>query len=106
VSEGGDPPDGQGAAGPGSRPCAIANTGSFRLRGTGEQRRLGGAHEAVPARTSCLNGVLAGALLRRLAALDGRPAGRSLLLRGAATASLSQIAWWGALAIGFLNSRQ
>ncbi|MGI5404650.1 hypothetical protein ACQEVG_35365 [Streptomyces sp. CA-135486] len=52
-----------------------------------------------------LNGVQAGALHRRLAALDCRPVSRSLLLRGAATASLSQVAWWGALVIGFLNSR-
>ncbi|MFB7462371.1 hypothetical protein ACFCZ1_02485 [Streptomyces sp. NPDC056224] len=53
-----------------------------------------------------LNGVQAGVLHRRLAALDGRPATRALLLRGAATAAVSQAAWWGAVAIGFLNSRR
>ncbi|MFG2982098.1 hypothetical protein ACGFYQ_12705 [Streptomyces sp. NPDC048258] len=53
-----------------------------------------------------LNGVQAGVLHRRLAALDGRPATRALLMRGAATATVSQAAWWGAVAIGFLNSRR
>ncbi|MFD9406442.1 hypothetical protein ACFWBN_05360 [Streptomyces sp. NPDC059989] len=52
-----------------------------------------------------LNGVQAGVLHRRLAALDGRPATRRLLVRGALSATVSQIAWWGAVAIGFLNSR-
>ncbi|MFC9292850.1 hypothetical protein ACFTWH_29965 [Streptomyces sp. NPDC057011] len=52
-----------------------------------------------------LNGVQAGVLHRRLAALDGRPATRSLLAWGAASATVSQVAWWGAVAIGFLNSR-
>ncbi|MEU9305652.1 hypothetical protein [Streptomyces sp. NPDC048269] len=53
-----------------------------------------------------LNGVQAGVLHRRLEALDGRPATRTLLVRGAATAAVSQAAWWGAVAIGFLNSRR
>ncbi|MFJ4775975.1 hypothetical protein [Streptomyces sp. NPDC088762] len=53
-----------------------------------------------------LNGVQAGVLHRRLAALDGRPATRPLLVWGAVSASVSQVAWWGAVAIGFLNSRR
>ncbi|MEU9143740.1 hypothetical protein [Streptomyces sp. NPDC048349] len=52
-----------------------------------------------------LNGVQASALHRRLAAVGGGPVRRSLLVRGAVTASVSQAAWWGAVAIGFLNSR-
>ncbi|MFD7256438.1 hypothetical protein [Streptomyces sp. NPDC059874] len=53
-----------------------------------------------------LNGVQASVLHRRLAALDGRPATRALLLRGALTGTVSQVAWWGAVAIGFLNSQR
>ncbi|WP_199808155.1 hypothetical protein [Streptomyces sp. NRRL F-2580] len=52
-----------------------------------------------------LNGVQASALHHRLAAVEGGSAPRSLLIRGAVTASVSQVAWWGAVAIGFLNSR-
>ncbi|GAA0587782.1 hypothetical protein [Streptomyces crystallinus] len=52
-----------------------------------------------------LNGVQASALHRRLGAADGEPVGRRLLVRSAATALVSQGAWWGALAIGFLNSQ-
>lgn len=52
-----------------------------------------------------LNGVQASALHRRPAAVDGSPVSRSLLIRGGVTASVSQAAWWGAVAIGFLNSR-
>ena len=53
-----------------------------------------------------LNGVCAGALQRRLARLrDDRPSAR-LLLRGAAAAGVSQIGWWAAMVIGFLNSRR
>lgn len=52
-----------------------------------------------------LNGVQASALHRRLAAVEGGPVRRSLLIRGAVTAFVSQAAWWGAVAIGFLNSR-
>ncbi|MBT2545572.1 hypothetical protein J7E99_34010 [Streptomyces sp. ISL-44] len=51
-----------------------------------------------------LNGVQASALHRRLAAVDG-PVSRPLTIRGAVTASVSQAAWWGAVAIGFLNGR-
>ncbi|WP_327327536.1 hypothetical protein OG735_37160 [Streptomyces sp. NBC_01210] len=53
-----------------------------------------------------LNGVQAGALHRRLRTLGGRPDGRSLLVRGAATAFASQATWWGAVVIGFLNSQR
>ncbi|WP_327418043.1 hypothetical protein [Streptomyces sp. NBC_01233] len=52
-----------------------------------------------------LNGVQASALRHRLAAVDGGPVSRALVIRGAVTASVSQAAWWGAVAIGFLNSR-
>ncbi|OAR26453.1 hypothetical protein A8W25_08150 [Streptomyces sp. ERV7] len=52
-----------------------------------------------------LNGVQASALHRRLAAVDGGPVGPSLLIRSAVTAAVSQGAWWGAVVIGFLNSR-
>ncbi|MCP3754196.1 hypothetical protein [Streptomyces sp. TBY4] len=53
-----------------------------------------------------LNGVQASALHRRLAATDGVTVPRSLMVRGALTASVSQAAWWGAAAIGFLNSQR
>ncbi|MEU2451045.1 hypothetical protein ABZ605_13380 [Streptomyces sp. NPDC012765] len=52
-----------------------------------------------------LNGVQASALHRRLAGVDGGPVPRSLLVRGGVTASVSQAAWWGAVAIGFMNSQ-
>lgn len=53
-----------------------------------------------------LNGVCAAALHRRLADLqEDRPTTR-LLLRGAAAALVSQVGWWTALVIGFLNSRR
>ncbi|MCU7822285.1 hypothetical protein [Kitasatospora sp. DSM 101779] len=52
-----------------------------------------------------LNGVHATALTRRLeAGGPGRP-GRRLLLRGALSALVSQLGWWGALAIGFWNTQ-
>ena len=49
-----------------------------------------------------LNGVQAMALGRRMSALDGIPPLR-LLLWGGLTAAVSQICWWGAVVIGFLN---
>ncbi|MER6487208.1 hypothetical protein V6P99_37340 [Streptomyces virginiae] len=52
-----------------------------------------------------LNGVQAFALHQRLAAVGGGPVSRRLMIRGAVTASVSQAAWWGAVAIGFLNSQ-
>ena len=48
-----------------------------------------------------LNGVVATALQRQL---GGRHGGR-LILVSAACASLSQVAWWSAAVIGFLNTR-
>ncbi|GAA1070542.1 hypothetical protein [Kitasatospora arboriphila] len=52
-----------------------------------------------------LNGVHATALTKRLeAAGPGRPK-RRLLVRGALSALVSQLGWWGALAIGFWNTR-
>ncbi|KPH98266.1 hypothetical protein OV450_0906 [Actinobacteria bacterium OV450] len=50
-----------------------------------------------------LNGLQAGLLGRRLAAATG-PVGRGMLAWGGATAAVSQACWWGAVAIGFLNS--
>jgi len=49
-----------------------------------------------------LNGVQAMALSRRMSALDGVPPLR-LLLWGGVTSAVSQICWWGAIVIGFLN---
>ncbi|MEW1912003.1 hypothetical protein AB0442_26770 [Kitasatospora sp. NPDC085895] len=52
-----------------------------------------------------LNGVHATALTKRLeAAGPGRPE-RRLLVRGALSALVSQLGWWGALAIGFWNTQ-
>ncbi|MFJ8039506.1 hypothetical protein ACIRBX_03200 [Kitasatospora sp. NPDC096147] len=52
-----------------------------------------------------LNGVQALALQRRLAHYGDRRPPRPLLLRGAASALLSQLGWWGALLIGFHNAQ-
>lgn len=52
-----------------------------------------------------LNGVQAMALSRRFGALDGVPPVR-LLLRGGLTSMISQICWWGAIVIGFLNANR
>jgi hypothetical protein len=49
-----------------------------------------------------LNGVQAMALSRRMSALDGPPP-RRLLGRGVLASAVSQICWWGAVVIGFLN---
>lgn len=49
-----------------------------------------------------LNGVQAMALGRRMSALNGVPP-MGLLLWGGLTAAVSQICWWGAVVIGFLN---
>ncbi|MDT3395187.1 hypothetical protein RKE29_00710 [Streptomyces sp. B1866] len=52
-----------------------------------------------------LNGVAAAAVQRRISTLAGsRPPARLLLL-GAAVAGVSQIGWWTAAVIGFLNSQ-
>ncbi len=50
-----------------------------------------------------LNGLQAGLLGRRLEAAGGA-VGRGKLVWGGATALISQACWWGALAIGFLNT--
>lgn len=49
-----------------------------------------------------LNGVQAMALGRRMSAYNGVPPMR-LLLWGGLTSAVSQICWWGAVVIGFLN---
>jgi hypothetical protein len=54
-----------------------------------------------------LNGLQAGLLNRRMSGHPaGSPLGPRLLARGAATALVSQLCWWGAVLIGFLNSRR
>lgn len=53
-----------------------------------------------------LNGLQAGLLARRMRARrDGAVAPR-LLVRGAGTAVVSQVCWWGAVVIGFRNSQR
>jgi hypothetical protein len=52
-----------------------------------------------------LNGVQAMALGRRMSAHIGVPSIR-LLLWGGLTSAVSQICWWGAIVIGFLNVNQ
>ncbi|MGW8359366.1 hypothetical protein ACWGK1_02155 [Streptomyces wedmorensis] len=51
-----------------------------------------------------LNGVHATALHQRLTDLGRRRPTTGLLMRGGASAVVSQISWWGAVVIGFLNS--
>ncbi|MGW0880190.1 hypothetical protein [Streptomyces sp. NPDC002671] len=53
-----------------------------------------------------LNGLQAGLLTRRMAARRGAPIAPRLLVWGAATALVSQVCWWGAVVIGFHNSRR
>ncbi|SES40534.1 hypothetical protein SAMN04487818_112217 [Actinokineospora terrae] len=53
--------------------------------------------------TLTLNGIQATALGRRMSTLDGPPP-VPLLLWGAATSALSQLCWWGAVVIGYLNT--
>lgn len=53
-----------------------------------------------------LNGVCAAALHRRLAGLGNGPVPARLLLRGAVAACASQVGWWTAVVIGFLNSQR
>ncbi|MFB6617638.1 hypothetical protein ACIGFK_11830 [Streptomyces sp. NPDC085524] len=50
-----------------------------------------------------LNGLQAGLLARRLEAASEAP-GPKLLAWGGVTALVSQVCWWGAVVIGFLNS--
>lgn len=52
-----------------------------------------------------LNGLQAGLLGRRLAAA-AVPIGRGAAAWGAATALVSQLCWWGAVVIGFLNTNR
>ncbi|MFB6776878.1 hypothetical protein ACFCX0_05490 [Streptomyces sp. NPDC056352] len=52
-----------------------------------------------------LNGLQAGLLGRRLAEAT-EPIGRGVTAWGGATALLSQACWWGAVAIGFLNTNR
>ncbi|MBT2402555.1 MULTISPECIES: hypothetical protein [unclassified Streptomyces] len=52
-----------------------------------------------------LNGLQAGLLCRRLAAAAG-PVGRGVTAWGGVTALLSQLCWWGAVVIGFLNTNR
>ncbi|MGW2400075.1 hypothetical protein ACWCYY_26275 [Kitasatospora sp. NPDC001664] len=52
-----------------------------------------------------LNGVQAGALQRRLAVCGDERPPRPLLVRGAVSALVSQLGWWGALLIGFYNAQ-
>ncbi|GAA3100498.1 hypothetical protein [Streptomyces echinatus] len=53
-----------------------------------------------------LNGLQAGLLNRRLTQQDATPPTRRLMVRGASTALVSQICWWGAVLIGFRNSQR
>ncbi|WP_218177816.1 hypothetical protein [Amycolatopsis australiensis] len=52
-----------------------------------------------------VNGVHVAVLGRRMSAVVGTP-GRRLLLRGGAATVLSQVCWWGAVFIGFLNANR
>ncbi|WP_206310672.1 hypothetical protein [Streptomyces sp. A1547] len=52
-----------------------------------------------------LNGLQAGLLGRRLTEAT-EPIGRGLMAWGGATALFSQACWWGAVAIGFLNTNR
>ncbi|MBP0450138.1 hypothetical protein J5Y04_11320 [Kitasatospora sp. RG8] len=52
-----------------------------------------------------LNGVYASTLHRRLTAYGDRRPPAPLLTRGAASALVSQAGWWGAVLIGFYNTR-
>ncbi|WP_229702717.1 hypothetical protein [Streptomyces albiflavescens] len=53
-----------------------------------------------------LNGLQAGLLNRRITQRGTPALAPRSLARGAATALLSQVCWWGALAIGFRNSQR
>lgn len=51
-----------------------------------------------------LNGAFAGVMQDRLESAAAHPS-RRLLAQGALTALVSQVAWWGATLVGFLNSQ-
>ncbi|MGV9275229.1 hypothetical protein [Streptomyces griseosporeus] len=53
-----------------------------------------------------LNGLQAGVLNRRMRDKTGTPLTGRLLARGAGTALVSQVCWWGAVLIGFRNSQR
>ncbi|WP_433591272.1 hypothetical protein [Nocardia sp. CA-145437] len=53
-----------------------------------------------------LNGIQAYSLNHRLTARGDTPLTARLLTWGAATGMASQVCWWGATAIGFLNARR
>lgn len=50
-----------------------------------------------------LNGGLAMVLHGRLASMAGGAPGRRLLLTAVGSATVSQVGWWGAMLVGFLN---
>ncbi len=52
-----------------------------------------------------LNGLQAGLLNQRMAAHTAAAPGPRLLAWGGATALVSQVCWWGAVIIGFLNTQ-
>ena len=52
-----------------------------------------------------LNGIYAGSLATRLARYAGQRPPTSLLLRAGLATALSQLAWWTAFIIGYLNSQ-
>lgn len=52
-----------------------------------------------------VNGLQAHALQPRLAALGATPPPIGLLARAGVTAAVSQLCWWAAMAIGFVNSQ-
>jgi hypothetical protein len=52
-----------------------------------------------------LNGVFAGDLLRRLSTFAGSAPPAGLMARSLLAAAVSQVAWWTAVVIGFLNSQ-
>lgn len=54
---------------------------------------------------AALNGLNAWAIQLRFSELGGRRPSRRLMVRAAATTVLSQVAWWGAVFIGFSNNQ-
>jgi hypothetical protein len=53
-----------------------------------------------------INGLGASAVQRRLLALDGSPLPLRLLLAAVAVAAVSQLGWWTATLVGFLNAQR
>ncbi|MGW6725684.1 hypothetical protein ACWF9G_07245 [Nocardia sp. NPDC055029] len=52
-----------------------------------------------------INGIQATLLSRRLSDATSAPLPAGLLLWGAASGAISQVCWWGAIAIGFWNAQ-